>query len=107
MRFAVEMDKKLIRQEHEDLSEIGLAYSLYKYSEVTGIRSLRISDFYSSDCGYGPYKTFGLTKTNFEKGLRALDSYSNRVLTAELNMGLDNITLRDDLTPLEVLKTLM
>lgn len=107
MCFSIEMNKKYIRQQYENMSEIALAYSLYKFSEVTGIRSLRVSDFYSADCEYGPYKTFGLSKSNFEKSLRSLDSFSNRVLTAELNMGLDNITLRDDLNSITVLKTLL
>jgi len=107
MCFSIEMDKKYIRQQYENLSEIALAYSLYKFSEVTGIRSLRVSDFYSADCEFGPYKTFGLSKSNFEKSLRSLDSFSNRVLTAELNMGLDNITLRDDLNSITVLKALL
>ena len=40
------------------------------------------------------------------KKLRALSSANNRVLIAELNMGLDHITLRDDLDPLKVLELL-
>ena len=38
--------------------------------------------------------------------MRSLNSDTNRVLVAELNMGLDSITLRDDLNALEALKIL-
>lgn len=106
--FAEEIDgKKYIRREYKDVSETAIAYSLFKYSEMTGIRSLRVEDFYSDDCITGPYKVFGLSKSNFEKILRTLNSYSNRVLIAELNMGLDNITLRDDIDSMQALKILV
>ena len=49
---------------------------------------------------------FGITKTDLIKKLRALSSDANRVLIAELNMGLDHITLRKDLTPMSVLEIL-
>ena len=43
----------------------------------------------------------------FERCLRSLNSNINRVLNAELNMGLDSITLREDLTPLSCLQMLI
>ena len=50
---------------------------------------------------------FQYTKDSFRKNLRNLNSANNRVLVAELNMGLDSITLRDDLTSYAVLKQLL
>ena len=38
------------------------------------------------------------------KKLRSLQSDSDRVLTAELNMGLDHITINPEMTPLMVLE---
>jgi phosphoadenosine phosphosulfate reductase len=67
---------------------------------------LRISDLYQSDIESGVYAEFGIDKQDLEKALRTLNSSLNRVLVAELNMGLDHITLRDDLTPLKVLQEL-
>lgn len=99
--------KYFVRREYEDITEIGLAYSLYKYADVCGVRSLRVADFYSPDCNAGPYKVLGVAKTTFEKVLRALNSANNRVIIAELNMGLDNISLRDDLDSISVLETLI
>lgn len=90
----------------EDLSREALAYSLYKYSEIKGVKSFRVSDFYLADNKQGIYREFGISKDEVEKHLRSLNSDTNRILVAELNMGLDHITLRDDLTSLKVLSLL-
>ena len=95
-----------MRCEYTDISEIAVAYSIYKFSEATGITNLRVSDFYDEDTQNGPFKEFGLSKSVFEKALRTLNSLNNRVLIAELNMGLQHITLREDLNSLTVLKSL-
>jgi 3'-phosphoadenosine 5'-phosphosulfate sulfotransferase (PAPS reductase)/FAD synthetase/ferredoxin len=91
---------------HEDLSREAVAYSLYKYSEMNGIKSFRISDFYLPENKQGLYREFGIGKGEFEKHLRSLNSDTNRILVAELNMGLEHITLRDDITSLKVLSLL-
>ena len=102
------MDKvNFIREEHCELSSEALAYSLYKYGNMKNVHSLRISDFYSSENSAGPSKEFAISKSTFEKRLRALNSNKNRVLTAELNMGLDSITLREDLNPVSCLAMLL
>lgn len=94
------------RNSYEDLSREAITYSLYKYAEAIGVKSLRVSDLYQSDCQQGVYKEFGYNKSSLESALRSLNSDTNRVLTAELNMGLDNITLRDDLSAFDALKLL-
>lgn len=91
---------------YNDLSREAIAYSLYKYAEAVGTKSLRMSDLYQPDCRQGVYREFGIAKTALESQLRSLNSDTNRVLVAELNMGLDSITLRDDLNALEALKIL-
>lgn len=98
--------KTLTRLPYDDITDKGLAYSIYKYAENHGIRSLRIADFYEAECENGPFKTLGISKSTFEKSLRALNSSSNRLLIAELNMGLDNITLRDDVTSIFILASM-
>ena len=98
--------KTLTRLPYDDITDKGLAYSIYKYAEIHGIRSLRIADFYDAECENGPFKTLGISKSTFEKSLRALNSSSNRLLIAELNMGLDNITLRDDVTSISILASM-
>lgn len=96
--------KQFVRGRHEALSEMALAYSIYKYANSKGIRSLRLSDFYAEECQTGPAKEFALSKPTFTRLLRQLNSAPNRLLIAELNMGLDSITLRDDLNPIDILK---
>ena len=86
------------------MTPAGLAYSLYKYAENKGVHSLRISDFYKEDSTTGPNKVLGISKTTFVKTLRTLNAAQNRLLTAELNMGLDSITLREDITSMDILK---
>lgn len=44
------------------------------------------------------------SQIDFVKALKVLNSMNNRVLVAELNMGLDSITLRNDLTAISVLE---
>lgn len=85
------------RTKYGDVSTIGLAYSIYRFAEYIGTKSLRVSDFFDEDADGSTTKIFGLTQSMFEKGLRTLNSEKNRVLIAELSMGLQHITLRDDL----------
>jgi phosphoadenosine phosphosulfate reductase len=99
--------KTCVRGVHEGLSKIGLAYSLYKYAEKKGVLSLKVSDFYSDECKNGPFRVFGIQKPQFVNGLKALNSANNRVLIAELAMGLDSITLREDLTALSCVEALL
>ncbi len=101
-----ELDKKRIRRAYEDLSLEALAYSLYLYGEKNEIFEFRVADFYNSEGRKGVAMEFGIAKTDLIKKLRALSSDTNRVLIAELNMGLDHITLRKDLTPISVLELL-
>lgn len=98
--------KNRTREYYTEVTNVGLAYNLYKYAEVNGVRSLRVSDFYTDDCINGPYKTFGITKKTFEDVLRSLNSSNNRILIAELAMGLESITLRDDVNPLKCLESM-
>ncbi|MBO4331560.1 MAG: phosphoadenosine phosphosulfate reductase family protein [Paludibacteraceae bacterium] len=98
--------KMVVRREFSDLSEIALAYSLYKYAEKNNATSLRVKDFYEDDCENGVAKEFCLSKDTFEKGLRTLNSQKDRVLVAELNMGLNHITLQEGLSSIDVLNKL-
>lgn len=95
-----------IRLPYNELSEEAVAYSLYKYSKARNTLLLRVSDFYQNDSELGVFTEFGITKLDLEKKLRSLNSLTNRVLVAELNMGLDYITLREDLDALKVLEIL-
>lgn len=95
------------REPYNELSPVAAAYSLYKYAEKHGRKSLTVSEFYNENQTEGIYRQFGIDRVTFEKLLRSLQEESHHVLTVELNMGLDNINLRDDLTSFDVLKSLL
>lgn len=101
-------NKPFIRREpYNEISSAAVAYSLYKYAEKQGRRSLTVSEFYNDSQSEGIYRQFGVDRVTLEKILRSLQEESHHVLTVELNMGLDNINLRDDLTSFDVLKALL
>ena len=96
-----------IRGKFEELSDEAALYSLYKFAQVKGLYSLRVTDLYEHADTCGIVAEFGISRSEFEKILRTLNSANNRLLVSELNMGLDHITLRDDLNPISILKTMI
>lgn len=78
------------RNGYEDMSIVALAYSLYKYGETKGLTEFRVSDL-MSDKEDGPCVEFGIGRNELNKMLRSLQIEG--ALIAELNMGLDHITL--------------
>lgn len=104
----VPKDKTMfVRTSYESLERETVVYSLYKYCERKGIHSLRVSDLYASGNNLGLYKEFGISKIELLSVLRSLNSDTNRLVIAELNMGLDNITLRDDINAIEALNLMI
>lgn len=104
----VKVDKNLYtRSGYSDVEVEAVAYSLYKYAQIKGSNLMRVSDLYKAEEKDGIYREFGISKNDLEKKLRFLSSDSHRVLIAELSMGLDHITLRDDLSPEKVLEALV
>lgn len=102
----VESKNTYKRGEYTDLSSIGLAYSIYRFAEQIGTKSLRVSDFYGEEANASSSNIFGLSKATLEKGLRSLNSEKNRVLIAELSMGLQHITLREDINSSNIVQIL-
>ena len=96
----------LERKAYDDLSVEAVAYSIYRFAKTQEINMFRVSDLYRNEEEHGVYKEFRITKDELYKKLRVLSSDGNRVLIAELNMGLDHITIREDLTPEKVLDVL-
>ena len=96
-----------IRQTYNDLSLAATAYSLYKYAERKNRYQLTLSELYNENQKEGIYRQFGIEREAFERKLRSLQEDNNHVLSVELNMGLDNILLRQDLTSIDILKLLL
>lgn len=107
LRQGIVVGKEGLKKEaYDDLSMEAVAYSVYKYAQVHEVNMLRVSDFYRKGEEHGPYQEFRISEEALKRKLRALSSDNNRVLVAELNMGLDHITIREDLTPMKVLEML-
>ena len=97
----------LKRDAYDDLSLEAVAYSLYRYAKSREINMLRVSDLYNPEAEHGIYKEFRTTKVELLKKLRTLSSDANRVIIAELNMGLDHIQIvREDMSPEGILALL-
>ncbi len=103
------VDKKpaLIRRPYNDISPVAVAYSLYRYAESKKRHALTVSEFYDKNQTEGIYRQFGVSRERFENILRTLKEDKNHVLNADLNMGLDNINLREDYTSLDIIKMLL
>ena len=95
------------RQYTEELFDETVAYSTYNYSNNHKSKMLSVSDLYRDDVQEGINVEFAYPKEFAKRNLRNLNSANNRVLIAELNMGLESITLRDDLNALSVLNQLL
>ena len=95
------------RNHCQELSNLSIAYSIYRYSEIRNTKSLTVSDFYREGIQEGFYIEFAYPKELAKQSLRSLNSANDRLLVAELNMGLESITLREDLTPLDIVKQML
>lgn len=102
------IDKQtFIRRSFNNVDVEAIAYSIYKYGEDHKVRSLRLSRMYEPTVDGGIVKEFAIEKSTLELALRTLNSAKDRILIAELNLGLDNITLREDLDSVSALKVLL
>ena len=97
----------ITRRPHNELSMVAAAYSLYRYAERQKRFTLTVSEFYDENQKEGIFRQFGIDKDVFERLLLSVQEEGNHVLRAELNMGLDNIILRDDLTSVDILKLML
>ncbi|MDR3327432.1 MAG: phosphoadenosine phosphosulfate reductase family protein [Prevotellaceae bacterium] len=95
------------RQPYNDISPVAVAYSLYRYAESKKRYALTVSELYDTKQSEGVYRQFGVSRERFETILRTLKEDKNRVLNADLNMGLDNINLRENLTSMDILEMLL
>lgn len=95
------------RQSYNEISSVAIAYSLYRYAESKKRYALTVSELYDVKQTEGVYRQFGVSRERFESILRTLKEDKNRILNADLNMGLDNINLREDLTAIDILTILM
>ncbi|MGV8094698.1 MAG: phosphoadenosine phosphosulfate reductase family protein [Mangrovibacterium sp.] len=99
--------ESITRHSYNDISFVAVAYSLYRYAESKKRYALTVSELYDEKQTEGIYRQFGVSRERFETILRTLKEDKNRVLSADLNMGLDNINLREDLSSMDILEMLL
>ena len=92
---------------NNDIALVTVAYSLYRYAESKDRYSLTVSEFYNGNQDQGIYRQFGIDRQTFERCLRSLQEERNHILNVQLNLGLDNINLRDDLKSTDILKMML
>lgn len=108
LQWGAQEDSKFLRRNYcNDVSPVGIAYFLYKYAEQNDVRTLRVADLYSENSKSNPMGVLGISQSDFIQKLKTLNSMQNRLLIAELSMGLDSVTLRDDISPLSALEQMM
>ena len=95
------------RQPYNDISPVAVAYSLYRYAENKKRYALTVSELYDTKQTEGIYRQFGVSRERFENILRTLKEDKNHILSVDLNMGLDNINLLENLTSIDILKMLL
>lgn len=92
-----------MRDHYNELSREAVAYSIYRYCESLNIVGARVSDFYRTEESAGLFRQFGIERMALENKLRSLSQDADRVIIANLNMGLDHIKLVDGMTADKVL----
>lgn len=97
----------IMRKTYNDVSIAAVAYSLYIYAERKDRRSLTVSEFYADGQDEGIYRQFGIERPAFERILRTLQEERNHVLNVQLNLGLDNINLREDISSADIIKMML
>jgi hypothetical protein len=97
----------IIKKPYESIDSITVAYSLYRYANSKNRYNLTVSEFYAPEQKQGIYREFGVSKERFQNILRTFQENKNGIVKVDLVMGLDNISLREDLTYTEVLKLLL
>ena len=86
------------------VSQIVVAYSLYKNAEINNMYELTVTDIYEK--GYmGVSNIFNMDSESFMNALRGLTT--NEVLSADLLGGLENIHLASEFSSFDVLKRLI
>ncbi|MCX7817190.1 MAG: phosphoadenosine phosphosulfate reductase family protein [Syntrophales bacterium] len=86
--------RKIIKKEGtSDVSLIGICYNLYKTSMVLKTNKFRIFQFYDPNFFGGPYKVYGIGRTELIDKLISIQSKSSDILHTEITADLDNITL--------------
>lgn len=93
---AVKFIKKLGM--NQELNSLLVAYALYKFSENKLRFDFTVSELYDSNFEGGPYKLFGISRSQLERVLRGLQQLQVDIISVELAASLENIFLNKDVS---------
>lgn len=83
-------------------SAIAIAYAVYNFAQRHDTHFVTVSELLSQIHDDSLYKQFGLSSANLEPALRLMQNQYG-IADVQLSMGLDNVILNKDLSPLEAL----
>lgn len=86
-------------------SKLSICYLLYKIAELEGNYEFVVSDFYNDSDNMGPFKMFYIPRDKFESALISLST--NGYLDSDLAAGLENIHLKQNISPKDILKRMI
>jgi phosphoadenosine phosphosulfate reductase len=86
------------------ISMPALTYLLYKQAKETNCYDITVSDLLVQGI-VNPYTVFGMTAENLIPALKALTQMG--ILTADLNGGLENVHLNNDVSPDDALAAII
>lgn len=84
-------------------SVMSVAYSLYKYAESNKIKQFTLNELYNGTEPVSLVREFNIEKEYLKSALRTLEEEFH-LLNVNLSMGLDNIVLRNDISPVDVVE---
>jgi len=90
-----------------EIHPLAIAYSLYKCAEHQKRYDFTVSEFFQETFEGGPYKLFGISRDKFENSLRSLENTKEHIVRIDLKANLENIFLREDLKPIDILKLVL
>jgi len=101
-------NKRIIHKKGtNEINNISLLYSLYRYAEKTNRYSFTVSELYLDNINGGPYKVYGISKSSFENKLRGLQATSKGLIDIAIVADLDTINLNKDFSAFDALKILI
>ena len=103
--FAVEMKGRTVTSIERIAytpSTTAIAYAIYSFAQRHDTHFVSVSELLSQTHEDSLYKQFGLTSADLEPALRIMQNKLG-IADVQLSMGLDNVILSKDLSPVDVL----
>ena len=89
----------------DDIHHLVVAYTLYKFKDVTGRNDIFVDELYEKNCNGGPYKLFGISQDALKSKL--IELHNTKILDIN-NMGNPSrIFLKESYTSIDMVRLFM